>query len=234
MNSKYRLTSLILGGVFATSLSFGQIAFQNGTGTFSQNFTGVWNASELIDGDFSANNGWAIFNNGVTSAQTAVFETVTDQTLPGLKITMVQNHGNPGHLIGRFRWSVTSDDRSLFADGLQNGGDVTANWTVLTPVSVTAPAPLSSTILGDGSILMATSGSLTTATYEITFAEALTSVTGFRLEAMEDASLPTGGPGLFPNGNFVINEITAEAVPEPLTLLAVGAGMAFVARRRKN
>jgi hypothetical protein len=234
MNSTYRLTSLVLGGVFATSLSFGQIALQNASATFSQTLTGPWNASEMIDGDLSANNGWAIFD-GATAAQTAVFETVADQTVPGLQITMVQNYTqNPGHLVGRFRWSVTSDDRSLFADGLQNGGDVSANWTVLTPVSVSAPAPLSSTILGDGSILMSTSGALSTADYVVTFADSLTSVTGLRLEVMEDASLPTGGPGMFSNGNFVITEVTAEAVPEPFTLAAIGAGLALVARRRKH
>jgi hypothetical protein len=40
------------------------VSLANGTGTFSQYFTGIWNASELIDGDFSANNGWAIFRGG--------------------------------------------------------------------------------------------------------------------------------------------------------------------------
>lgn len=212
------------------------VSLANGTGTFSQNFTGIWNASELIDGDFSANNGWAIFRGGSdpTRPETAVMESVNNISAPALSIAMHQIHGNPGHLVGRFRWSYTTDDRSLFADGLQNGGDVTANWTVLMPASIMHPGNMSSQILGDGSVLMSGS-SLTTAVYTIDFNQAVSGATGFRLEVLTDPSLPTGGPGLFPtNGNFVVNEVVIQTVPEPASIAALAMGAALLRRKRRK
>lgn len=38
------------------------------------------------------------------------------------------------------------------------------------------------------------------------------SLTGIRLEAMQDESLPAGGPGRAKNGNFVLNEFTVTAI----------------------
>ncbi len=68
---------------------------------------------------------------------TAVVETVTDLGfVQGTVLTFTLEHlRNVGHNLGRFRLSVTTDDRSLFADGLQSGGDVTANWIVLDPLT---------------------------------------------------------------------------------------------------
>lgn len=222
--------------VALSTSAMAQIGLANATATFSQNFSGVWNASEMIDGDFGVNNGWAIFRGGAdpTQAETAVMETVSDFTAPGFSIVMHQIHGNPGHLLGRFRWSVTTDDRSLFADGLQNGGDVTANWTVVTPTAITVPGNMNAQILGDGSVLV-NGTNLTTALYTVQFNQAVSGVTGFRLETLLDPSLPTGGPGLFPtNGNFVVNEVQITAVPEPATLLALGLGAAGVLARKRR
>jgi hypothetical protein len=73
-------------------------------------------------------------------SETAVFQTVPDLGPSLLTFTMYFNDPNPGHLLGRFRLSVTTDDRSTYADGLPVGGNVTANWTVLTDLTVDGPA----------------------------------------------------------------------------------------------
>jgi hypothetical protein len=40
-----------------------------------------------------------------------------------------------------------------------------------------------------------------------------TNIAGFRLEALNDANLPFGGPGLDQDGDFLVNEFTVEATP---------------------
>jgi hypothetical protein len=70
----------------------------------------------------------------------------------------------------------------------------------------------------------------------VTFMTPVVGLTGIRLEALEDPSLPGGnGPGLFPrNGNFVLSELVlVTAVPEPsaLMLFAVGLGQRLTGQR---
>lgn len=186
---------------------------QNATATFSQVNFGV---SESIDNSFDSSNGWAIDPN--EADQTAVYETVADTVASPLTALTFQLHQlfTPPdfHLLGRFRISATTDSRATFADGLQSGGDVTATWTVLTPLTFTSSngsilAPHSSL---DGSILA--SGPLPpTDVYTITALTNLSGITGFRLEVFEDPTLPFNGPGRQPiNGNFVLSEFTVDAV----------------------
>ena len=76
-------------------------------------------------------NGWAIWDgtsvDGGTTSQIAVWQTVKDVSAGPLVFTMYFEHNNPGHLLGRFRFSVTTDDRGTYADGLDTGGNVVAN-----------------------------------------------------------------------------------------------------------
>ena len=119
-------------------------------------------------------------------------------------------------LVGRFRLSVTTDDRSLFADGLQVGGDVTANWTELTPTSwsiVGSDAPMEFINLGDNSLLVdvtkgysAPDNILTT--YIVTTVTTLTGITGIRLETLPHPSLVGGGPGTV--GNFWLSYLQVD------------------------
>ena len=51
-------------------------------------------------------------------------------------------HFNAGHNLGNFRFSVTTDDRSTYADGLSTNGNVAATWTVLHPSSATTDGSL--------------------------------------------------------------------------------------------
>jgi hypothetical protein len=192
------------------------VPLQNGTATFSSPVNFQHSPDQAIDGIFDDSTGsWAIARyDGFdgTNPETAVWETVTDLNADLLSFTMYFNHSNPGHLLGRFRMSVTTDDRSTFADGLDTGGAVNANWVVLENPIVLGPAGMTFTTLSDSSVL---AGGATAAQgiYTVTYATPVSGITGVRLEALEDPSLPGGnGPGLFErNGNFLLNEITLKA-----------------------
>ncbi len=208
------------------------VPLQNGTATFSQ---GTLSIDEAINGVFAGDNdGWGIDPFEVD--QTAVFEsTLNFGVVGGTTLTFVLTHAYPvdPHTLGRFRLSVTTDDRSLFADGLDSGGDVTANWVVLSPLTATATVA-TLTIQGDGSIL-ASGPNPAMDVYTVTAFTSLVNMTGIRLEALENPSLPFNGPGRQANnGNFVLTEFTVDAVPaqanvpEPIAL-CVWAGMALIA-----
>ena len=167
------------------------IELQNGTATFSQLINGgPFSPAQAVDGNFGDPNGWAIAISQVldgTSEQTAVWETATDLAAGDLTFTMHFLHNNPGHLLGRFRFSVTTDDRSTFADGLHTGGDVEANWTILSSPDVTGPAGMTFTTLGDQSVL---AGGVTAdkGVYTVIYSNVISGITGFRLESLEDPS----------------------------------------------
>jgi WD40 repeat protein len=78
------------------------------------------------------------------------------------------------------------------------------HWSSVLPFHLQASSDSRLTALPDRS-LRATlgKGSVETTLY---FAAALPVVTGIRLEALADPELPGGGPGLAPNGNFVVSE----------------------------
>jgi hypothetical protein len=241
---------LTLAGAL-TPLFGGPITLQNATATFSQTVNNQnFFASSMIDGSFlgGVGEGWAIYDPTYgTLAQTAVFETQSNVGFAtGVDFTF-QLHQlytvTPGHTVGRFRLSVTTDDRDTFADGLQSGGAVTANWTVLTPLTASGTLGPALTILGDESVL-ASGAAPGTSVYTVTGSTALSGITGIRLEVLEDPSLPTDGPGrYFTNGNFVLTEFTVDAtagaeagaVPEPATaglMLAAFGALACLRLRR--
>jgi hypothetical protein len=182
--------------------------------------------SESIDGIIPAPavfNGWAIQPD--IFDQTAVYEIASNPAGPYgavLTFVMTQNFGG-NHTLGRFRFSVTGDNPSTFADGLQTGGDVTANWTQLTPLTALATGGAILTPQGDNSIL-ASGPDPATSVYTITAATTLSNITGVRLEVLEHPSFPGLGPGRQPtNGNFVLTELEVDAVPilvpEPSTVM---------------
>ncbi|HWI56716.1 MAG TPA: LamG-like jellyroll fold domain-containing protein, partial [Bacillota bacterium] len=203
------------------------VPLQNPTATFSQTASGDFSVERAIDGNTDDNLGWAIqFGIG---PQTAVFETVTNVGTAGGSVftfTFIQNAFLTYHpdTLGRFRLSVTTDDRSTFADGLTRGGDVTANWTVLEPIAYTSANGATLTKLSDNSIL---AGGLAPDrdVYTVVAQTPLANITGVRLEVLTDPSLPFGGPGReSANGNFVLSEFQMQAAPlqAPETPAALG------------
>jgi len=222
----------LLAAALCPSPASAAFTLQNPTATFSQTGFG---AAATIDGN--PGTGWAIDPQERTS-QTIVWETQTNQGFVGgtnLTFSIQQAFGD-SHTIGRFRLSVTTDDRSLFADGLGTGGDVTANWVQLTPTFATATNGATLTVQGDNSVLA--SGTIPiTSTYTVNAFTTLTGITGFRLEALTDPSLPFQGPGRQPtNGNFVLTEFSVDGtpVPAPQSAVLVGIGIGCLALFRRS
>jgi hypothetical protein len=225
--------TLCLAGLAAPAFA-APVMLQNATATFSQ---AGFPISATIDGNFSGANGWAL--NPQIVDQTAAYETAVDIVAgpvgTAFTFTLTQNFGN-NHTLGRFRFSVTSDTRTTFADGLPSGGDVTANWTQLTPLTAVATGGATLTIQGDNSILAGGTNPVASV-YTITASTTQTNITGIRLEALEDPSLPSNGPGRQPtNGNFVLQELQVDAValvPEPASAALVMLGAAALLRRQR-
>jgi hypothetical protein len=188
-------------------------ALQNATATFSQTLSGPWNASEMIDGDLGGLGGWAIATGAGSDfpAQTAVFETVdnTPGYATGTEVTvqLVNNYTAAAHHLGCYELSVTTANRSAFADGLQSGGNMGAeeSWSPLAIFEVLSTSPgQTSTITGNRVVMSQPVAE--DSDYTVRGDTLLTGITGVRLQACKDASLPFNGPGISANGNFVLTE----------------------------
>ena len=79
------------------------------------------------------------------------------------------------------------------------------DWSVLTPVETNVVGKSQLKRLEDGSLKSAGT-SAATETYAITFEAASAKWNGLRMEVLADEELPAKGPGLAPNGNFVLTE----------------------------
>jgi hypothetical protein len=216
----------------STSMTAAGVGLQQASATFSQSPQSFYGVHLAIDGSNDPTRGWAI-DPQEGQAQTAVFETVMNAGSGQLDVytfTLTQSFSVATHTLGHFRLSVTTDDRALFADGLASGGDVTAHWTVIDPTSVASRNGATLTELDDHSIL-ASGPSPAQDVYTVTTTLSLAGITGFRLEALPDPSLPAGGPGRYgPNGNFVLNEFAVDvaSVPEPGTYVLMVAGLGLM------
>lgn len=244
---------------FVSSITFGihsvvaatvatSVPLQNATATFSQYDPSIgWDftVQKAINGTIADNLGWSIaIHNQVGSItnQTAVFETSSDIGFASgsqLTFKLYQTHDFDFamHTIGKFRLSVTTDNRSQFADGLISNGDVTANWIVLDPDSFVSANGATLSKLGDFSLL-ASGSSPSTDIYTVTATTFLTGITGIRLEVLEDPSLPFNGPGRQPeNGNICLSEIelSITQIPEPsaITVTMLGGLVCFLQSRKR-
>lgn len=94
-------------------------------------------------------------------------------------------------------------------------------WVVLNPASVTSRAGATLHVKPDGSVL----GSKFKAkdTFTLTAKAHVHGIKGFRLEALPDETLPAGGPGAAPNGNFVLTRFTVQVDGTPLKLVRAAA-----------
>jgi hypothetical protein len=218
-----KVLSLITFSMLPAGVLAAEVELQNGTATFSQGVYGggPYSPQMAIDGIFytgtpCCSNGWTIdrMPGDFTTSEIAVWQTTSDVGPSFLTMTMFFLDPNPGHLLGRFRWSVTTDDRTTYADGLSNGGDVDANWTVLKNPLLQIPTGMTYTSLPDDSVLLG--GAVPQqGLYQVGYQADLAGITGIRLEVLKDPSLPGDGPGFYPNGNFVLTELQLNAVPIP-------------------
>jgi hypothetical protein len=137
----------------------------------------------------------------------------------------------PLNLLGAFRFGYTTD----------TGPTTSSTYHVFTITGATSLNGTTFSHLGSDGLL---AGGLLPSTdvYTITLTENSASpITGVFLKVINDGSLPFNGPGRQPtNGNFVVTELTADAVaavPEPSTwaMLILGfAGVGFMAYRRRD
>lgn len=81
---------------------------------------------------------------------------------------------------------------------------VDLKWTVLVPAEVTSETGATFKTLEDGSILAEGPAAANDA-YTVAARTDLKGFTAFRVEALPDASLPQGGSGRAPDGNFVLS-----------------------------
>jgi hypothetical protein len=101
-------------------------------------------------------------------------------------------------------------------------------WFPIAPAAYSATGDVSLRMLADRSLFA--TGKAAQATYTLDFETDLNHVTGFRVEALADETLPGGGPGLPDNGNFVVTEIAVhagtDADPAKLPLAKIARGTA--------
>ncbi|HJZ97470.1 MAG TPA: PSD1 and planctomycete cytochrome C domain-containing protein, partial [Candidatus Solibacter sp.] len=85
-----------------------------------------------------------------------------------------------------------------------------SNWTVLVPQQLKTTGGAMLTAAQDGTVL-ASGANPSHETYVIEAKTARIGITGIRLEALPDASLPRGGPGRDAYGNFFLTALEVEA-----------------------
>jgi hypothetical protein len=95
-------------------------------------------------------------------------------------------------------------------------------WQVLTPASLAADGGVVLQAAPDGSVLVSGPNPGETI-YTIEAVTALPRVTALRLEALPDRSLPKGGPGRDPYGNFQMNGFEVEVGGAPLPIKSIRA-----------
>ncbi len=93
-------------------------------------------------------------------------------------------------------------------------GRLRNTWTPIDPGKIKANGNLTLEEQDDASILA--SGPLTgNSDYTVTAGTALNRITGIMIEALPDERLPGFGPGLNPNGNFIVSEVALNYTPKP-------------------
>jgi hypothetical protein len=94
-------------------------------------------------------------------------------------------------------------------------------WTSLEPLAAKARSGTELKVLPDRSILGSKFAGKDT--FTVTASAALKGITGIRLEALPDPSLPASGPGGAPNGNFVLTGFTVAVKGGPAVTLVRAA-----------
>jgi len=97
-----------------------------------------------------------------------------------------------------------------------------SQWTVLTPTAVSATGGVELAVSPDGSVTAAGANPGETI-YTIDAIAPLPRITAIRLEALPDPSLPKGGPGRDPYGNFQLNGFQVDAGDVALAYRAIKA-----------
>ena len=123
------------------------------------------------------------------------------------------------------KWQSQLNDDSDTAQARQKAWeksivDAEVGWQALHPLRAESAGGSTMTVSADGSVL-ASGLNPETDTYTLEARVPLREITGIRLEALPDASLPRGGPGRDYYGNFMIREVNVDAGPSAAKLARV-------------
>jgi mono/diheme cytochrome c family protein len=140
----------------------------------------------------------------LASPEQAARRTALEKEIATLEATI--NAKTPALAAAQARWE-------------QNLRQASLAWTRLKPESVEATNGVELSIAADDEIVAAGANPALT-TYTITATTPQTNITGLRLEALPDPSLPKGGPGRDPYGHFRITAISADIAPAVATSTA--------------
>lgn len=97
-----------------------------------------------------------------------------------------------------------------------------AEWIVMPPSAIASASGSPYEIFPDGRVIFQGIAPETDTT-TITGSSSLPQLTGIQLEVLPDPSLPAGGPGRAPNGNFHLSEIKVRIDGQPVTLANAAA-----------
>jgi hypothetical protein len=95
--------------------------------------------------------------------------------------------------------------------------DATSSWQVLAPTRMKAEAG-TTLATGPAGVISAAGENPRDQTYVIEAPVSLTRITGLRLEALPDPSLPRGGPGRDTYGNFILSALRLEVNDKPVAM----------------
>jgi hypothetical protein len=101
------------------------------------------------------------------------------------------------------------DEQALWEQSMR---EADTHWTAIAPREVAATNGVDLKVLPDGSVLASGANPALTS-YTITAETTLQGITGLRLEALPDPSLPRGGPGRDGYGHFRVTGIQVEIAP---------------------
>ena len=189
--------------------------------------------ARAVDGDSAT--GWAVDGapNGLNQDQFAAFTLATPisvETPSKLVVELVQDFG-ASHVLGKLRVSAghhvippsaapASERRAAhLARRLTAWQDElrprARRWTQLKPLDLKSRDHATFRKLADNSVLV-TGDNPNNDIYEITYQTDLQNITGIRIEALPDPSLPGGGPGrgvILAEGDFLLSETSLQAAP---------------------
>jgi hypothetical protein len=135
-----------------------------------------------------------------TAAQTAELKRLDDEVAAARKVLDTQTAELDA---AQVQWEKTAAQHKI-------------EWTPLRIASARAESGATLKVLDDQSVLA--SGKLPQKeTYTLVADTDAIGITGLRLEALADPSLPARGPGRANNGNFVLSEVTLKTAPKSET-----------------
>jgi len=110
---------------------------------------------------------------------------------------------------------ATADQAAALQPAWERALDLSTEWTPLDVTVVTATGVSKLEKQPDGSLFATPlpNGRNQPGSYKLDAKTHLTGITGFKIEALPDDRLPNNGPGIAPDGNFVISEFVVQQLP---------------------